>query len=49
MAVKVAVDILAGPICHMINMSLGTTIFMVKWKLVQIIPLKKSKYGVPHE
>ena len=34
---------LAGPIAHMINLSLGTARFPAKWKLARILPILKVK------
>ena len=40
---KIACPVIAPVIAHAINLSLGTSYFPPKWKLVRIIPILKSK------
>ena len=47
--IKRAGKLLAGPISHIINLSLGNREFPAKWKLAKIIPLRKSTDNNPLE
>ena len=42
-SVKLAVKYLAGPITHIVNLSLSQNNFLQKWKLARILPVLKSK------
>ena len=43
LAIKSAAQHLAPPIRHLINTSLGTSEFAIKWKYAKLIPLLKDK------
>ena len=46
--VKAAAAVLAPPIAHVVNLSLGTLRFPAKWKLGRVIPLLKSTDADSH-
>ena len=41
--IKIGGKFLAGPITHIVNLSLGTANFPAKWKIARILPVLKSK------
>ena len=43
MAIKSAGDLLAAPICFLVNLSIKSSSFANKWKIARIIPLHKGK------
>ena len=43
MAIKSAGDLLAAPISFLVNLSIKSSSFANKWKIVRIIPLHKGK------
>ena len=42
-SIKLAADLLADPLCHLINISISTKTFASKSKVARIIPLHKGK------